>query len=217
MTYKLCLFDLDGTLTDPKVGITNAVHYSLASFGIDVSDKNELTKFIGPPLRASFRNFYSFSIEDAEIAVQKYREYYSKTGVFENTAYPGIDELLSTLYGNGILIALATSKPTVYAKQILEQFELEQYFTMVAGSELDGTRDTKGEVIGFVIEHLNQGRELSSVMVGDRMYDVIGASENNMPSIGVTYGYGSKEELKDAGAEIIVDSVQALQGVLTSL
>ena len=203
---NLCLFDLDGTLTDPKIGITKSVRYALGFFGVQVADLDELRKFIGPPLRDSFRDFYNFSASEAEEAIGRYREYFSDTGIFENTRYDGIVEMLVRLKSENAMLAIATSKPTVYAERIAEHFGLRQYFELVVGSELDGTRSRKREVIKFVLDAMDSERKKSAVMIGDREHDIIGARETNIDSIGVTWGYGSRAELERAGATWIVDN-----------
>jgi phosphoglycolate phosphatase len=207
---KLCLFDLDGTLTDPKTGITKSVAYALNSFGIEIDDLDDLIKFIGPPLRDSFKNFYGFTDAQAEQAVGKYREYFSVTGIFENTLYDGIIKMLSRLKNNGIKMAIATSKPTVYAEKIAENFGFRQYFDAVVGSELDGTRSRKSEVITHALDIVDPNRTMSAVMIGDREHDIFGGRETGIDTIGVTWGYGSRTELENAGARRIVDSLDEL-------
>jgi phosphoglycolate phosphatase len=211
------LFDLDGTLTDPKTGIIKSVQYALKSFGIDEPNLDALTKFIGPPLRDSFANFYGFSANDAELAVAKYREYFSDKGIFENEVYPGIPEMLKTLQNSRATLAVATSKPTVYARQILGHFALDGYFSFVAGSELDGTRSVKSEVINYALDELGVTDKASSMMVGDREHDIIGANEVGILSIGVTYGYGSRGELRNAKATHIVDTVGELAQLILNI
>jgi len=216
MKYEICLFDLDGTLTDPKEGITKSVKHALAHFKIPVGNLDELVKFIGPPLRVSFPKFYGLSPKDTEIAVAKYRERFSIKGLFENEIYDGIKHMLETLKQSGKIIVLATSKPTIYANKILEHFGIAKYFTLVVGSELDGTRDHKCDVISYALDNLDPKRTKPAIMIGDREHDVIGAKKTNIPSIGVTYGYGDRPELENAGADIIVDSVVELQKILLS-
>jgi len=211
----LCLFDLDGTLTDPKEGITKSVQHALNYFSIKVSVLDELTKFIGPPLRDSFREFYGFSENDAELAVSKYREYFSETGIFENTLYKGTLELLDKLKSHDITMAIATSKPTVFAEQIAEHFKFKKYFDIIAGSELDGNRSRKSEVIGYVLNSIDAKRNKPTVMIGDRKHDIIGTHEMGIDSIGVTWGYGSRNELEEAKATYIVDSLEELYTGLT--
>nr|WP_317378339.1 HAD family hydrolase [uncultured Faecalimonas sp.] len=212
--YQHILFDLDGTLTDPKVGITSAVAHALKFYGIEVEDLDTICKFIGPPLADSFMEYYGFDRERAAEAVEKYREYFSVRGLYENKVYPGIEQLLKELTEQGKNIYLATSKPEVYAKQILEHFHLTEYFTFIGGSELSGERVRKGDVIAYVLEQGQITDRDQVVMVGDRMHDVLGAKEQNLPCIGVLYGYGKREELEQAGAAMIKASVEELRDAL---
>ena len=151
---KYLLFDLDGTLTDPKIGITTCVQYALHSFGIEEPDLDKLEPFIGPPLRDSFMEFYGFTAEQAEEAVAKYRERFQNTGIFENEVYAGIPEMLKNLQSKGYFLALASSKPQIYVERILEHFDLKKYFAVVVGSELDGTRETKDQVVQETLHQL---------------------------------------------------------------
>ena len=213
--YTHIFFDLDGTLTDPKEGITNSVAYALASFGIH-EDPDRLTPFIGPPLIDSFMEFYHFDLPTAQKAVEKYREYFSQKGIFENRAFPGALPLLAQLKAAGKTVCLATSKPEVFARQILEHFHIDGYFDQIVGSCLDGTRTKKGEVIGEVFARLGEScpDKAMCVMVGDRLHDIHGAQENGLDSIGVTFGYGSQEELTQAGATHIAHSFEELAQIL---
>ena len=211
------LFDLDGTLTDPKVGITTCVQYSLKSFGIEEPDLDKLEPFIGPPLTDSFMNYYGFSREQAEAAVEKYRERFRDIGIFENRLYDGIPEMLKTLNSKGMLLAVASSKPTVFVERILEHFKIAKYFKVVVGSELDGRRVNKDEVVEEALRRLFEGRPVERenvYMIGDRCFDVEGARAQRVESVGVTYGYGSMEELKEAKADYIVRSVEELKRFL---
>ena len=213
---KYILFDLDGTLTNPAEGILSGVRYALDYFGIEYGDDESLFCYIGPPLRESFRDYAGLSEGDAEIAVKKYREYYSVTGVKQNKLYPGIREMLETLNSRGFVLSLAMSKPTAFAKVILEDFGIDKFFSFVAGSEFDGTRDKKEDVVEYALASLGANAS-ESVMVGDRLHDVNGASEHGVKCIGVTYGYGTKEELCAAGAYLTVDSpcdiVKAIENI----
>lgn len=208
--YKYILFDLDGTLTEPKEGITKSVAYALKYYGIHVEDLDILCPFIGPPLKESFMKFYGFDDAKAEEAVEKYREYFRPYGVYENEMYEGIPELLQMLKEQGKQIILATSKPTVFANIILEHFELKSYFDCVVGSELDGTRVRKDEVITCALEQIGIQDKSEAVMIGDREHDILGAKANGLASIGVLYGHGGLEELQKAGADKIVATVQEL-------
>lgn len=204
--YQNLLFDLDGTLTDPGVGITNSVAYALEKYGIKTDDRTQLYKFIGPPLQDSFEQFYGFSKEDAKTAVQYYREYYKETGIFENKLYDGMEHLLQSLCEAGKKLFVATSKPEAFAVQILEYFSINQYFTYIAGSNMDGTRSKKEEVIAYALK-AGKIQDLSSaVMIGDREYDVTGAKKAGIASIGVLFGYGSRKELEAAGADALAES-----------
>lgn len=203
MRYQTVLFDLDGTLTDPQEGITKSVAYALKAYGINVPDRSALRRFIGPPLVDSFMEEYGFGREKALEAVEKYRERFRVKGLYENRVYDGIPELLSDLRANSIRLMVATSKPTVFAEQILSYFGLRPFFDFVAGAELDGSRDRKADVIRYALEE-NQITEISSVlMIGDRLYDIVGAQQNNLASMGVLYGFGSREELEQAGADLL--------------
>ena len=204
--FDTILFDLDGTLTDPGEGITNSVAYALNKFGIEVSDKKELYKFIGPPLKDSFMKYYGFDEEGSERAISCYREYFRDTGIFENQVYNGVEDMLRTLYAKGKRIVLATSKPEEFAIRILEHFELKKYFTVVAGASMDSSRSKKGDVIAYAISLCEDFEKNTAVMVGDREHDIIGAKENGLKSIGVLYGYGSEDELRTAGADYIASS-----------
>ena len=204
------LFDLDGTLTDPMVGITKSVQYALRHYGIEEPDLKKLCPFIGPPLKDSFMKYYGFPSEQATEAISIYREYFSKTGLYENMEYPGIRDLLATLKAAGKHLYVATSKPELFSKQMLEHFRLAEYFDFIGGANMDETRVKKGDVIRYVLEE-NQIAELDKVvMIGDREHDIIGAKENSIDSIGVLYGYGDREELSAAGADVIVETIREL-------
>lgn len=217
---KVIFFDLDGTLTDPGIGITNSVMYALEKFGIEVTDRKVLYKFIGPPLMQSFEKFYGFEKEQAEHAVDLYREYFGDRGIFENQVYDGIEELLKELKTQGKIVGLATSKPEIYAGQILEHFGLDKYFDFISGSMMNGERTDKREVIAWALQLLKEKRgneyKLEDVvMIGDREHDVIGAKKNHISSIGVLFGYGSREELAGVGADAMASSVEELSELLT--
>ena len=210
MRYSTILFDLDGTLTDPAEGIVNSILYALEKMGIEETDREKLLPFIGPPLAESFRVYYGVSQDEATRAVTYYREYYADKGIFENRLYPGIPEFLAALNQAGATVALATSKPEVYAEQILQHFGIASQFDFIGGSLLNGQRVQKGEVIAYVLSALPARSENSVLMVGDRKHDVIGARENGLPCAGVLFGYGGREELTEAGAVYLADSVHAL-------
>ena len=208
--YEIVLFDLDGTLTDPKVGITLSVQYALSKMGIQEEDPDTLTPFIGPPLLGSFKERYHMNDEEAIQAIWYYRERFSTTGLYENKVYLGIRELLATLKKQGRKLIVATSKPTEFSIQILEHFDLKQFFTSIVGSNLDGSRTEKGDVIEFALAGENISDFSKVVMIGDRKYDIIGAKNNNIDVIAVAYGYGSFQELVDADPNYIVSSVGEL-------
>lgn len=204
--YKTVLFDLDGTLTDPGIGITNSVMYSLDKFGIKAEDRTSLYKFIGPPLKESYARYYHLSGEDLNRAVVYYREYFSDKGIFENILYDGMAEVLDRIKSSGRKIILATSKPDKFAIQILEHFEIAQYFDFVAAATMDETRTAKADVIAYAIESCGITDLESTVMVGDRENDILGAKAVGIDSIGVLYGYGDREELQSAGATYLAES-----------
>ncbi len=215
--YQYILFDLDGTLTDPKIGITTCVQYALHKMGIEEPDPDRLEPFIGPPLIDSFREFYGMNEEEAVRAVEYYRERFSTVGLFENEVYPGIPDLLAELKQKGRKLAIASSKPTVYVKKILEYFSIYEYFDIIVGSELDGTRCRKEEVVEEALEQLSADdkfRKRDAVMIGDRKFDIEGAKAHQIPSIGVNYGYAADNELVEAGADCVVGNVKELSEVL---
>ncbi len=213
-TYTNIIFDLDGTLTDPALGITNSVMYALEKYGIQVPDRSELLKFIGPPLIDSFQEFYDLSREEAKTAVEYYREYYRTKGIFENSVFPGIEDLLRSLKENGKKQMVATAKVEQFANIVLEHFGLAEYFTCVAGSNLDSTRTHKDEIILSVLERCGITDREHTVMIGDRMHDILGAEKAGIDSIGVLFGYGTKEELENAGAYLLAQSVDDLRAIL---
>lgn len=212
--YQAILFDLDGTLTDPGVGITNSVAHALKKYSIEVNDRTELYKFIGPPLWESFEKYCGFSKEEAKAAVEYYREYYRKKGVFENLVYDGIKGLLDNLQNAGKTLIVATSKPEVFAKQILEHFKIAKYFTYIAGANLDGTRVKKDEVIQYALDANGVSDKSKVIMIGDREHDIIGAKKVGVDSIGVLFGYGSREELEHAQATYMVEKVEEILSLL---
>ena len=205
--YNYILFDLDGTLTNPEIGITNCVMYALEKFGIKVNDRKELHPFIGPPLTYSFQNFYGLSEEESKQSVAFYRERFSVKGLYENEVYEGVVEMLQTLKEQGKKIILATSKPEEYSIEILKYFQLYQYFDVIAGATMDGSRGEKADVIAYALEISHIEEKDKAIMVGDRNYDILGAKENGLDSIGVLFGFGDYEELTEAGATYIAETV----------
>ena len=200
--YQYLLFDLDGTLTDPGLGITNSVMYALRKFGVDVPERSQLYPFIGPPVKDSFRSYYGFSDERCGLAGMYYREYFKKKGMFENEVYDGIHDLLTRLKASGRSLIVATSKPEVFAVDILRHFDLYKYFDFVAGATLNDVRNKKADIIRYALESCGIAKS-SAVMIGDRKHDMIGAKENGLDSIGVLYGYGTYDELKTADATML--------------
>ncbi len=213
--FEYILFDLDGTLTDPKEGITKSVQYALASVDIDEPDLDKLEPFIGPPLHESFMEFYGFDRDMAMKLVEKYRERFNVTGIFENKIYPGIADMLKVLKEAGCKISIASSKPTVLVERILDHFDIRKYFDSVVGSNLDGTRTKKEEVVEEALRQLACVKE-KTAMVGDRKFDIEGARAFGLIGVGVSFGYAQGNELEEAGADYIVDSVEELQKLLLS-
>lgn len=214
---KYILMDLDGTITDPKVGITKSVQYALRSFNIDVDDLDTLCRFIGPPLKNSFMDFYGFTEEQAEKAIVKYREYFTDIGIFENEVYPGMEELLTALREAGKTLIIATSKPEVFARRIIEHFGLKDYFDDVCGATMDQSRSTKEDVIRYAMEKNRITNHKEAVMVGDRKHDIEGAQAVGIVSVGVLFGYGSREEHEKAGADRIAATLEELYDIIMDL
>ena len=210
--YNHILFDLDGTLTDPQEGIINSVQYALKRFGV-VKENHELLYFIGPPLHKSFEEIFGTE-EKAFEAVDVYREYYTVKGIFENKLYEGISELLEELGKNNKTLHIATSKPTKFAEQILHHFNIHHHFRIIMGSNMDGTRTDKQEVIQEILNQLPEHSAENCVMIGDRKYDVIGAKHHGIDSISVAFGYGTLEEIKNAEPTYIAEKVNDLKKLL---
>ncbi len=208
--FQFILFDLDGTLTDPKEGITKSVQFALLQQGIREPDLNKLEPFIGPPLRDSFMDFYDMSMEQADRAVVDYRKRFAPIGILENKVYPGIPEMLAHLKAAGIKLAVASSKPEPFVRQILEHFHLDASFDVVVGSNLDGSRSEKDEVIEEALHRLGK-QAGKGAMVGDRKYDIQGGQEHGLTTVGVSFGYAGKGELEAAGADYIARSVKELE------
>lgn len=223
MDKKYILFDLDGTLTDSKIGITKCVQYALASAGINEQDLDKLECYIGPPLDVSFIRFHGMSEAEAEKAVEKYRERFKDIGIFENNIIDGIVQCLEALKAAGKTLVLATCKPEVFAFRIIKHFELEKYFTVMVGSGLDGTRKHKDEVIEEVFARLSEiikddiiEMKADAIMVGDREEDINGAHKAGIEAVGVRFGYAGENELEEAGADYIVETVPELTKLLLS-
>jgi phosphoglycolate phosphatase len=201
-------FDLDGTLTNPKPGITRSIQYALGKLDRAVPSEDELTWCIGPPLHASLKKLLGTD-DLADKALLLYRERFGDIGLFENEVYPGIEGILSTLAKSGRRLFVATSKPVIYAERIIDHFELSGFFECVFGSELDGTRTDKTELLRYALQtaRVDSAR---AIMIGDRSHDMIGARNNGMTAVGVLYGYGSRAELVDAGAHHVCATPQTL-------
>ena len=229
--YQFILFDLDGTVTDSGPGIMNAARRALLRYNIEDADPERLRLFVGPPLDKSFIERYGFSEEDAWKAIGYFREYYNDKGIFENSVYPGMEELLSGLKERGYTVAIASSKPQVMIHKVLGHFDIEKYFDVIVGCELDGTRSTKSEVVQEVLSQLAtlavekglftekdtidtepaESVKQHAIMIGDRCYDAEGAHALGLPCIGILYGYGSREEMEQAKADYILETVKDLE------
>lgn len=213
-SYGYLFFDLDGTLTDPGEGITKSVAYALEKFGIHVADRSELYCFIGPTLYDSFRKYYGFSDGDANRAVGYYREYFRVDGIFDNRVYDGIPELLAKLRSAGKKLVLATSKPEEFARRIMDRFELARYFEHIAGATMDGRIGKKSEVIEYAAKGAGITDKSSVLMIGDRENDVLGAKTAGVDSMGVLFGYGTRQELEAAGPTYIAATVEDMGKML---
>lgn len=212
--YETILFDLDGTLTDPGVGITKSVEYALNRYGIAVPDRSELYPFIGPPLIDSFMKYYGFSKEQAVEAVEVYREYFRVKGLFENEVYQGVPEMLKALKDAGKILLVASSKPEEFVVTILKHFDLFSYFDFVGGAAMDETRTKKEDVLRYVLQKANVTDPSTAIMVGDREFDVNGAHAFGMDAIAVTYGYGTTEELTAAKPEYMANSPRDIYNII---
>ncbi len=211
--FDYLFFDLDGTLTDPALGITNSFKYALKSFGIEIPSYEKLCSFIGPPLIDTFKTQFDFDEAKAQEGVKKYREYFAKTGLLENSVYKGIPELLENLKAAGKTLVVATSKPEEYSVKIIEHFGLSKYFENVCGSNIDETRSKKDEVISYAIERNHIADKSKILMIGDRKHDILGAKKVGLKSCGVLFGYGSRQELETAGANFIADNIPQLKEI----
>jgi len=215
MKYTTVLFDLDGTLVDSGIGVTNSVAYAMKKFGMTPPPRHELFKFIGPPLVQSFKEFCGFDDEKTTLAIKYYREYYSEKGILECTMYDGVLELLESLKQKGYKIALATSKPEIYATRVVENKGIMPYLDYLGAATTDEkTRATKEAVIEYTLSMCDEKDRQKILMVGDRHFDINGAKAYGLDSVGVTFGYGDRQELLEAGANYIVDSMQELDSLL---
>lgn len=210
--YSTLLFDLDGTLTDSTEGILKCLVHAIKQMGFEVPEDTNI--FLGPPIRQSFAEFCGMNAEQVDEAVRIFRESYSTTGLFENRVYEGIPGMLERLESGGKRLMVATSKPQVYAVRIFERFGLSQYFEIVGGAELDGTRDYKHEVIEYVLAQAGITDRSSVLMIGDRRQDVLGAHKTGIECMGILWGYGSVEELNEAGADYIAETPEKAADML---
>ena len=216
MVIKHVLFDLDGTLTNSSPGIINSIKYALNKMGIDENDEKKLTAFVGPSLFKTFSENYFSNEVDVKQAMIFYREYFAHTGIFENTLYHGVPELLEQLKSADKKIALATAKPTYFAKIILDHFNISKYFNVVIGSHLTGTRTEKKEIIHEVKDQMGLPLGENCVMIGDREYDIIGGKHHEMYTIGVSYGYAKQGELDLIQPHFIVHSPLEIANIVTN-
>ena len=214
MKIENVLFDLDGTLTDPGIGITNSVWYALKLRNIEVASREELFRFIGPPLLNSYMQYYGLEEDDARQAITDFRVYFEKSGIFENEIYEGIPEMLKTLTEAGKRVYLATSKPEKYARMILDHFDITKYFTFICGNTMAEDRSRKEDVIAFIREACPEVGSDNSIMVGDRVYDIEGGRAHGMQTVGVTFGYAAEGELEASNATYVAHSVTELTEIL---
>lgn len=210
------LFDLDGTITDSQTGIFNSVRYALKKLNWPIPGQEKLRRFIGPPILEAFSLAADLPPEKGEAAVALYREYYTPVGCLECEVYAGIPETLAALKANGLRVGIATSKPTCFTEKILSHFDLARYVDYLSGATLDGSIGKKADVVRLGMEALNASRD-STVLIGDRHYDIEGAAENGIPCIGVLWGFGSREELTAAGAAALAQTPQELPALIAAL
>ena len=213
MGTDYALFDLDGTLTDPKVGITRSAAHALRHFGIQ-ADPEDLTCFIGPPLIETFSERFGLTEAQLPTAVSKFREYFEPKGWLENTPYPGIEKTLERLQKAGIKLILATSKPEAFALRIMEHFDLARYFTLLCGAPMDEKKAFKAAVVARAIEEAGLTDLSRVLMVGDRRHDVEGARQNGISTVGVLWGYGTRRELETAGAKYLAEDLAQMEEIL---
>ena len=212
--YKVILLDLDGTISDPKIGITKSVQYALSKMNIYESDIEKLNYFIGPPLQDSFAEYYNLNEAQTQKAVDFYRERFKEKGMFENKLYEKIPTLLKSLCEHEVKLVIATSKPTVFAKQIIQYFNITHYFDCIVGSNLDGTRTSKTEILQYILNKYHYYKPDEFIMIGDRKHDIIGATNTGIDSIAVTYGYGSYEELCLCKPTYLVHDIDQINNIL---
>jgi len=213
--YKYVLFDLDGTLTDPQDGILKCIAYALERLETSVPDRRTMLSFIGPPLFDTFTSYFGFDAEKAELAIKYYRERFSTVGLYENSVYDGVHEMLASLKKNGAVLALATSKPEAFAVKIADHFGMSQYFDLIVGATMDGSLSQKKDIIDRALSLLCVTDKSQCVMVGDRKHDAMGAHACSIRCIGVLYGYGSRRELTGCGVDALAIDCRELEALLT--
>ena len=208
MKYNIAIFDLDGTITDSGTGIINSIRYALEKYGLPVPEEKVLRTFIGPPLKEQFQAVCGLNEEESARMVDAYREYYTEKGIFEKSVYSGVPEMLERLKESGARILMATAKPEKFAKRIAEHFDFAKYFEFIGGACMDGRRTDKYDVIEYVLDScgISEEEKKDAVMIGDRSHDMIGAAKAGLHSLGVLYGYGSREELASAGAAMTAET-----------
>ncbi len=213
--FEFILFDLDGTLTDSGPGILNCLEYALEDQGIPIPERDQMRALLGPPLVDTFRDVFGMNDQQIAQAIDKYRERYHDIGLFENSVYEGVPELLAELQTAGMRMATATSKPEYSATRILQHFELDQYFEFIGAAALDGTRDSKSLVIKHTLDNTNTNpTSHNMIMIGDRRHDVYGAREHGIDTIGVLWGYGDADELTSAGVTDLATNTENLKNLL---
>lgn len=212
--YNVILFDLDGTLTESENSIINSIIYALNKLNIPVENRDDLKKFIGPPLDESFKKYYGFDDESVKDVISIYREYFSTKGLYEAPLYDGVEDMLKALKNSGKSLYVATSKPEVFSRKILSHIHIDEYFSDIVGATLDGSLIKKNDIIDLLLRKNNITDKSEVIMVGDREHDVIGAKKIGVDSIGVLYGYGSLRELEDAGATYLADSPGAVADII---
>lgn len=210
--YKSLLFDLDGTITDSSEGIINSIVYALEKMDVTITDKNVLKKFVGPPLMDSYKKYFAFTKKEAELGLKLFREYFAEKGIYENRLFEGMDKLLSDLSANGYELILATSKPDVFAKQILKHFDIYKYFSHISACPMDEANTTKLDVIKAALEMTSVKNKEEILMIGDTSFDVNGAKICGIDSVGVLYGTDTSEELKNA--TYLAKDVEEIRSIL---
>ncbi len=212
--YDIIAFDLDGTLTNPERGLVASFVYALGKMGVDYGEKAELKRFIGPPIYEEWQRCFGFTPEESTKALLIFREYYSVYGWWDNEIYPGVKEMLEKLKCAGKKIILATSKPEIFAKKILELFDISKYFDFIGGAATDKTRDKKSEVLEYSLQSIGAKDLSQAILVGDRIYDAEGAKICGIDSLGVLYGHGSEEEVRSGGFTLVANTVEEIADIL---